>query len=174
VALVLARQLRPPAWMVLPLVGDAPVPEQLLCVLGRHCKSWRRSERREGKMHWTRESEAALVNALAMDLTSIVEEALEQGKLSREELRTILDVSNGRISQILSAPGNLTLRTMVRLGKACGKDITVVPYEYQGEERGPIHPQVFVAAWEAAGKPGMISELAESRSEESGPRGKVG
>lgn len=112
-------------------------------------------------MHWSRKDESALVNALAMDITSIVEQALDSGALSREELRQALDVSNGRISQILSAPGNLTLRTMVRLAKVCKKDITVVPYEYQGEDKGPIHPQVFVKAWEAAGKPSMMWELRD-------------
>ncbi len=115
-------------------------------------------------MHWTRENEEALVNSLAMDLTSIVEEALDQGRLSRAQLRKALNVTNGRISQILSAPGNLTLRTMVRLARACGKDITVVPYEYQGDDSGPIHPQVFYASWEAAGKPAMMWQVDSVRA----------
>ena len=54
-----------------------------------------------------------------------VEEALDALSLKRSDLAEKVEVTKGRVSQIMNTPGNLTLLSMVRLGSAVGKKIKI-------------------------------------------------
>lgn len=59
------------------------------------------------------------------DFTSQIEEALDVLGLKKTDLAEKVRVSKGRVSQIMNAPGNLTLSSMVRLSSAVGKKIEI-------------------------------------------------
>lgn len=52
--------------------------------------------------------------------TRLFAEAIEQSKLTQAEIAELMDVSAGRVSQLLGEPANLRISTIVRLLSAAG------------------------------------------------------
>lgn len=88
-------------------------------------------------------------------------EAIHQSGLSQREVATRLGVSEARISQILSATGNPTIKTLARLADVLGRELRV---ELSGDTHIPgqgVEWQVVEAAWT-----GSTSTEDESSEEE--------
>jgi len=112
--------------------------------------------------HWTNDSSKSFVFAVAMDFVGALEEAMEQQDVSQRELAGRLGISEGRVSQIINNPGNLTLRSAVEWARALGHKAALVAYD-DGDadnERGPVFADVFQRCWEALGKPVDGASLA--------------
>jgi predicted XRE-type DNA-binding protein len=105
--------------------------------------------------HWTHESTEAFVFCVSSDFVAQLEKKIEEKELKRKELAEALQVSEGRVSQVLNDPGNLTIRKMVEYARALGMKVSVVAYEDGDPEnnRGPINAEVFSKCWQLIGKP---------------------
>jgi plasmid maintenance system antidote protein VapI len=58
----------------------------------------------------------------AFDFVTYVSSRLESGGVTQADLALRLGVTEGRVSQMLNAPGNLTLKQIVRLAWALSED----------------------------------------------------
>ncbi|MBN1424114.1 helix-turn-helix transcriptional regulator [Candidatus Fermentibacteria bacterium] len=105
--------------------------------------------------HWTAENAASFRFAVADNFVTQVQMRLDELGLQQSHLAERLGIHESRVSQVLNNPGNLTLGTMVRLVRALEMKLAAVAYDDgdAGNERGPIHPEVFRLCWEALGKP---------------------
>jgi hypothetical protein len=66
-----------------------------------------------------------------------------------------LKVSEGRVSQVLNNPGNLTLRKIVEYVRALGRKVAIVEYDDGDHEnlKGPVNSEIFATCWYTAGAP---------------------
>jgi predicted XRE-type DNA-binding protein len=105
--------------------------------------------------HWTERSVDDFLYKIGWDFVAQIEHLIESGQTSQAALAESLGVSKGRVSQVLSNPGNLTLKNIVRYARALGKKVSVVAYDDADpdNQRGPINAEIFSACWERAGKP---------------------
>jgi len=73
-------------------------------------------------------------------------------------------VTDGRISQVLNNPGNLTLRKVVEYARALGMKVSIVAYEDGDPDNvsGPINSEIFNMCWKKAGCPNDFFGLAQS------------
>lgn len=106
-------------------------------------------------MHWTAKSAADFVFSVGADFVAQVEVKMETENMPQKDLAMRLQVSEGRVSQILNDPGNLELETIVNCALSLGMKASIVLYDDgdRKKEYGPIHPQIFRICWEKAGKP---------------------
>ncbi len=111
--------------------------------------------------HWTSDDIESFAYRVAFDFVAYVTTLLESGNFSQQQLAERLGVSEGRVSQILNSPGNLTLKQIVRLARALGRKVAVVPYDDGDADnfKGPISSAVFTACWEFANKPADLFEV---------------
>jgi antitoxin component HigA of HigAB toxin-antitoxin module len=111
--------------------------------------------------HWTERSVEDFQFAISLDFVDQIEAQLEVRAMKQTDLAKELKVSEGRVSQILNNPGNLTLNMIVKCATAVGMKVSVVAYEDDDHEkpRGPIHSQIFRTCWEKAGKPRDVWSL---------------
>jgi transcriptional regulator with XRE-family HTH domain len=113
------------------------------------------------KKHWTEGDVESYAFRIAFDFVTYVSLLCDEGKVSQGEIARRLGVTEGRVSQILNNPGNLTLKQIVRVARAIDRKVCVVPYD-DGDslnESGPINAAIFTACWEQAGKPTDFYEL---------------
>jgi hypothetical protein len=109
--------------------------------------------------HWTEDSADDFLYKVAADFVRQIENYLD-GK-PQQELADRLNVTAGRVSQVLNNPGNLTLRKCVEYARAMGKKVAVVAYD-DGDStntNGPVNAQVFERCWVNAGKPPDLFSL---------------
>lgn len=111
--------------------------------------------------HWTGRSVEDFQFAIALDFVNQLETQMSSIEMKQADLAKELDVTEGRVSQIMNNPGNLTLNMMVKCVKAVGMKVSIVAYDDDDERnrRGPIHPQIFRSCWENAGKPRDVWSL---------------
>lgn len=118
-----------------------------------------------GKLkHWTSRSIADFVYRISSDFVAQLEVKLEKEGTSQKELADRLEVSVGRVSQVLNDPGNLTLKNTVRFAQALGMKVAIVAYE-DGDPMntsGPISAEVFTTCWRRAGGPRDLFQLSAS------------
>jgi len=84
-----------------------------------------------------------------------LDKIIEVEGTKQTELASVLGVSEGRVSQVLNTPGNLTLRKIVQYAKAVGRKVSLVVYD-DGDtqnQRGPISGEIFTACWEQFRRP---------------------
>lgn len=114
--------------------------------------------------HWTEQSYDDFRFNVAFNFVEQVLEAMKERGVSQKDLAEAAELSEGRVSQIINNPGNLTLRTIVKWSRALGHKVGVVLYDDgdAGNERGPIDSDVFRYCWEAAGRPVDHGELFPS------------
>jgi transcriptional regulator with XRE-family HTH domain len=114
--------------------------------------------------HWTERSIDDFLYRIAADYITQIEKTMESKGIKQSDLARALGVSEGRVSQVLNNPGNLTLRKIAEYARALGKKVSVVSYD-DGDSKncnGPIHSDVFTLCWQRAGKPGDLFALPES------------
>jgi transcriptional regulator with XRE-family HTH domain len=111
--------------------------------------------------HWTEESTAAFAYRIASDFVEQLERKRESLNWSKRRLARELELSPGRISQVINDPGNLTLELMVKVARALQMKVSILAYEDGDKEnyRGPINADVFRSCWEITGKPKGKLEL---------------
>jgi transcriptional regulator with XRE-family HTH domain len=109
----------------------------------------------EAKKHWTETDVESYVYRIAFDFVAYVSELLETGSFSQAKLAERLGVTEGRVSQILNNPGNLTLKQIVKVARALDRKVSIVTYDDDdpNNKNGPISAGVFLACWERVGKP---------------------
>lgn len=112
--------------------------------------------------HWTAKSINAFMCRIASDFVAQIENKLEELPGDHKELARRLDVSPGRVSQVLNEPGNLTLRNVVRYAQALGMKVAVVAYADgdQANRQGPVNSEIFHACWKHLGSPRNFFELS--------------
>lgn len=113
--------------------------------------------------HWTSRSIKAFVHRITSDFFGQLEIKMEQGPIERQELARRLEVTPGRVSQVLDSPGNSTVKTMVEYGHALGKKVAIIAYEDDdpNNDLGPVNAEVFTRCWEQAGKPRDLFSLPQ-------------
>ena len=116
--------------------------------------------------HWTADSTEDYLYSIAADFVLQLESAMVRNKINRSRLAELLDLSDGRISQIFNNPGNLTLKKMIEYSNAIGTKICVVSYSDNDPDnhRGLINGQIFASCWELAGKPSSFFDFREASS----------
>jgi hypothetical protein len=115
---------------------------------------------RQGRMdtliqHWTQKSIDDFVYRISSDFVVQLEKRLEQLGLTHKKLAKVLDVSEGRVSQVFNNPGNLTLTSTVQYARAGGMKVAIVAYD-DGDPKnntGPVSSEIFNICWKNAGSP---------------------
>lgn len=104
----------------------------------------------------------AFVEELAVTSVALtMAEAIHNSGMSQREVADRLGVSEARISQILAATGNPTIKTLARLADVLGRELRV---EFSGEVHIPgqgVEWQVVEGVWN-----GTVSSEDESSEEE--------
>ena len=110
--------------------------------------------------HWTARSTEDFVYRISSDFALQIEDKMDRDGISQSHLARSLGVTDGRVSQVLNNPGNLTLKKMVEYATSLGMKVSIVAYEDGDPEnhRGPIHAQIFNACWMRAGRPNNFSQ----------------
>ena len=105
--------------------------------------------------HWTERSVDDFLYRIAYDFARQIEKAMEESGTSQAKLAEALRVTEGRVSQVMNNPGNLTLRKVIEYARALGKKVSVVAYNDGDPQNlnGPINSEIFTTCWEKAGKP---------------------
>jgi len=113
--------------------------------------------------HWTEASPKDFQFRIAFDFVEQVQEVLELQGINQKQFADKLEITEGRVSQILNNPGNLTLRSIVRWSRAIGHKVGVVLYSDNdsNNERGPIDSDVFKLCWKHLGMPSNHGELCD-------------
>lgn len=106
--------------------------------------------------HWTERSPEDFVYSIASDFIEKLQEKMDALPMTKTELAKAAKVSKGYISRKFKDPGNLELRTIVKLARVVGLKVSILGYEDINDpdnSRGPIGADVFHKAWENAGHP---------------------
>lgn len=105
--------------------------------------------------HWTARSTEDFVHRISSDFVFQIENKMDEIPISQADFAKRLDVSEGRVSQILRDPGNMTLKKMVECARALGLKVAVVAYDDHDPQNnnGPINSQIFTASWKRLGSP---------------------
>jgi hypothetical protein len=111
--------------------------------------------------HWTSESIEDFTYRIASDFLAQVETKIENGEVSRTELAVRLKRTVGRVSQLFN-PGNTTIKSAVRLGRAAGVKVALIAYDDNDPENqnGPVNSDIFYRCWKHMGAPRTFFELA--------------
>jgi len=114
--------------------------------------------------HWTQNSITDFVYSISSNFVAQIETKIEAEDISQNEIANNMRKTNGRVSQLLNNPGNLSIRVMAELARAAGMKISIVAYDDNDpdNERGPIDPDVFVKCWQNAGRPSDHFEVEDA------------
>lgn len=117
------------------------------------------------RSHWTEKSTDDFVFSIGADYIWQVENELEACNFSQKQFAKLLSATEGYVSQILNNPGNLGLKTIVKLARVLGKKVSIVLYDDEDpqNEHGPIHSEIFRMCWERSGKPADFFELHDDQ-----------
>lgn len=115
--------------------------------------------------HWTADDARRFKLAVVFDFIGQIQRHLDEQGLSRAQLAKRLGVSESRVSQIFSDPGNLTVGSMVELGRALELKLSILAYDDGDAEnrRGPLHADVFHACWEALNRPATMWDIEDEK-----------
>lgn len=110
---------------------------------------------------WTEESLYSFQYRLIHDFIGNAEARMRALGMKPSKLAELLGVSQERVSQLLNVPGNLTLKTAIRIARALRMKVTLLPYDDGDEQNfdGLIHADVFRICWEKCGKPRDMFDL---------------
>ena len=120
----------------------------------------------ELRTHWTAAGTNEFLYRVGFDFVGQIEQAMEADGISQAQLAEALNVSEGRVSQVLNNPGNLTLRKIIEYARALSKKVAIIAYDDDDPENhnGPINARVFAKCWEDSGKPSDFFDLSESQA----------
>ncbi len=105
--------------------------------------------------HWTEKSTEDFLYRIGADFIRQIEDAMAAAGVNQTELATRLKVSEGRVSQVLNNPGNLTLKKIVEYVRVLGRKVAIVEYDDDDPNNvnGPINSEIFARCWKIAGMP---------------------
>lgn len=114
--------------------------------------------------HWTAGNPLRLVRSISSDFIAQLETRMEHfDGFNHAELAKRLDVTLGRVSQMMNSPGNFTLKNGVVYANGCDMNLAMVAYPKEAvKTSAPISGDVFRACWEVAGCPTNMFEVAEN------------
>lgn len=116
--------------------------------------------------HWTERSIEDFLYRVGFDFVQQIEELMKPSGTSQTELAKKLRVTEGRVSQVLNNPGNLTLRKVIEYARALQKKVAIVVYD-DGDpdnENGPINAEIFARCWDRSGKPSDFFAVDDDKS----------
>ena len=101
------------------------------------------------RSHWTNDDPDAFLYRIGSDFVSQLRHYMKAEGVSSDELARRLDVTKGRVSQVMNDPVNLTTRTALQFALALGKKVSLVAYDDgdPANERGPVNSAIFEAIW---------------------------
>jgi transcriptional regulator with XRE-family HTH domain len=116
------------------------------------------------KTHWTSRSTDDFLYRIGADFVRQTEQAMEATGTNQATLAQRLNVSEGRVSQVLNNPGNLTLRKIVEYARALGRKVAIVQYDDDDPQNlnGPINAEIFNVCWQKAGMPSDFFDLEDA------------
>jgi predicted XRE-type DNA-binding protein len=114
--------------------------------------------------HWTSWSTENFQYRIAADFVRQIEKAMESQGISQAMLAQRLHVTEGRVSQVLNNPGNLTLKKIIEYARAIDYKVSVVAYYDEDPQNfnGPVSSEIFAMCWYHAGSPHDFFELQAS------------
>jgi len=100
---------------------------------------------------------------LALDCMDQVQRVMAESGITQRALAQQLGITEGRVSQLLNSPGNLTLDKLVQMAFAVDRKLGILLYDDDDRkhEKGPVFGEVFRRTWELAGKPRTGWDLEE-------------
>jgi transcriptional regulator with XRE-family HTH domain len=110
--------------------------------------------------HWTQRSADDLRHKLAADFVLFIERSMGED-CSQSDLAKRLNVTEGRVSQVLNNPESLSLKNVVLYARAVGACVSLVAYK--DNDDSPISGDIFAKCWERLGKPRDLFDIQESR-----------
>jgi hypothetical protein len=115
------------------------------------------------KQHWTERKIADFVYRISADFVLQLEKKLDQVGLSHKAFADRAHVSQGRVSQVLNNPGNLTLTSTVQWARALDMKVAIVAYEDgdPSNQKGPVNSEIFYTCWTRAGSPRNFFALGQ-------------
>lgn len=113
--------------------------------------------------HWTGSSSDDYLYRIGADYIRQLEEVMQASGINQAQLAESLCVTEGRVSQVLNNPGNLTLRKVIEYVRAIKKKVAMVVYDDVDPDNhnGPVSSQIFTVCWERCGKPTDFFSLNE-------------
>ncbi|MCX6630683.1 MAG: helix-turn-helix transcriptional regulator [Candidatus Solibacter sp.] len=116
--------------------------------------------------HWTERSIEDFLYRVGFDFVQQIEELMKPSGTSQTELAKKLGVTEGRVSQVLNNPGNLTLRKVIEYARALQKKVAIVVYDDGDPDNanGPVNAEVFARCWDRSGKPSDFFALDDDMS----------
>jgi transcriptional regulator with XRE-family HTH domain len=111
--------------------------------------------------HWTNKSIEDFLYRVGSDYIVQIEHAMDERGINQSALAQQLDVTEGRVSQVLNNPGNLTLKKIIAYARALRKKVAIIAYDDDDPDnhKGPVNSEIFVKCWEKAGRPSDFFEL---------------
>jgi transcriptional regulator with XRE-family HTH domain len=114
------------------------------------------------KAHWTTRDRGAFLFKVLDDFTVQLEKKMDSLNMTRGKLAKRLNVSKGRVSQVMNNPGNISLRVAITYARSLGMKVALIAYE-DGDPKnlkGPINAEIFANCWDKCGKPRDNWEMA--------------
>jgi len=107
------------------------------------------------KAHWTERSVKDFLYRIGADFVTQLEDRIDSHDLKQVDLAERLGLTEGRVSQIINNPGNLTLGMIIKCARAVDMKVAIVAYDDNDYKNihGPINSDIFRICWEKAGKP---------------------
>lgn len=111
--------------------------------------------------HWTAKTVEDFQYRIAADFVMQLEKRMEEKPTKSKELAANLGSTEGRVSQVLNNPGNLSLNTIIRYARALGMKVAVVAYDDNDPDNknGPINSGIINECWKRCGSPRDYFEL---------------
>jgi transcriptional regulator with XRE-family HTH domain len=113
--------------------------------------------------HWTSNSVEDYRFSVGFNFCESILTRMHEKHMSQKKFAKRLGVTEGRVSQILNHPGNMTLSSMIKWAKVVGMKVSVLAYN-DGDPKnlkGPIPEYVFIKCWELNKKPSTMFDLTE-------------
>src|SRR5260221_10820375 len=114
--------------------------------------------------HWTETKIENFRYRITSDFLDQLIKKMKSESISQAQLAKKLNLSPGRVSQILNGEmNNFSLESIISYARALEMKVSLVAYEDDdpNNERGPIDAEIFATCWERQGKPIDFFELEE-------------
>lgn len=105
--------------------------------------------------HWTASDLESMQFAIAFDFVNEIQLQMERENISQDDLAKRMDITKDRLSQMMSNPGNLELKSIIKMAAALRMKVSIIPYDDKDPTNtyGPIIAQIFKIIWEKSGRP---------------------
>ena len=116
--------------------------------------------------NWTEKNLENFLSRVTFDFITQLEKRMETLPLTQAELAEKLNITAGRVSQILNGSSNLELKSIIKYARALGLKVAVVAYNDGDPDntRGLINSEIFSTCWERQGAPVDFFALEETNN----------